>query len=125
MTRIGLLLAALIVSLTARAQVRSISDLLATAGSDPGVTQFQSLLGTASGLRMHDPLVRQVALRIGFNGNSMGDSTGRTRRLDGLVSPRSCSLRITPISERSVFSSCVSVSGDIDSIVADGGSNPR
>lgn len=74
MTRIGVLLAALIVSLTARAQVRSISDLLATAGSDPGVTQFQSLLGTASGLRMHDPLVRQVALRIGFNGNALGDS---------------------------------------------------
>lgn len=74
MTRIGVLLAALIVSLTARAQVRSISDLLATAGSDPGVTQFQALLGTASGLRMHDPLVRQVALRIGFNGNALGDS---------------------------------------------------
>jgi hypothetical protein len=62
------------VSLTARAQVRSIPDLLLPTGSDPGVTQFQSLLGTASGLRMHDPLVRQVALRIGFNGNSLGDS---------------------------------------------------
>ena len=74
MIRTGLLLAVWMVSLTARAQVRSIPDLLATAGSDPGVTQFQSLLGTASGLRMHDPLVRQVALRIGFNGNSLGDS---------------------------------------------------
>lgn len=74
MIRNGLLLAVLLASLTAKAQVRSISDLLATASTDPGVTQYQSLLNTASGLRMHDPLVRQVALRIGFNGNSLGDT---------------------------------------------------
>lgn len=74
MIRIGLLFAIILASLTAVAQVRSISDLLATAGSDPGVTQFQPLLSTATSLRMHDPLVRNVALRIGFNGNSLGDS---------------------------------------------------
>ncbi len=74
MIRTGLLFTVWMVSLTAMAQVRSIPDLLATAGSDPVVTQFQSLLGTAEALRMHDPLVRQVALRIGFNGNSLGDS---------------------------------------------------
>ena len=74
MIRKGLLIAVMLVSLTAGAQVRSVAELLATAGSDPEVTQYQSLINTASGLRMHDPLVKQVALRIGFNGNTLSDS---------------------------------------------------
>lgn len=56
------------------AQVRSTSDVLATAGQDTRRQQNLALQNTAQGLKMHDPLLRQIALRLGINGSALGDT---------------------------------------------------
>lgn len=56
------------------AQMLQIADVLATAAADTRLTQNQALQNTAEGLKMHDPLVRQVAARVGINGSALGDT---------------------------------------------------
>lgn len=56
------------------AQILKIADVLATAETDTRLAQNQSLQNLAQGLKMHDPLIRQVALRVGINGSALGDT---------------------------------------------------
>ena len=56
------------------AQVISMEDVLATATTDQLITRYQSIRDLAGDLKMHDPLVKEIALRIGFNGSVLGDT---------------------------------------------------
>lgn len=56
------------------AQVIKIADVLATAETETRIQQNQSLLNTAQGLKMHDPLLREVGVRLGTNGSAQGDT---------------------------------------------------
>lgn len=56
------------------AQVLTISDVLASAAQDTRWQQNQALQHTAQGLNMQDPLLRQIALRVGINGSVLGDT---------------------------------------------------
>ena len=56
------------------AQVLKTADVLATAATETRVQQQQSLLGTAQGLKMQDPILREISLRIGINGSAQGDT---------------------------------------------------
>lgn len=56
------------------AQVLTVADVLKTAAADPRIGQNQSLLTLAQGLKMTDPLLRQIAVRIGTNGSALGDT---------------------------------------------------
>jgi hypothetical protein len=59
---------------TLDAQVLTTADVLATAGADLRLRHGQALQNTAQGLRMHDPLVQQIAARVGVNGSALGDT---------------------------------------------------
>ncbi len=79
----------LILSLFSRwsleAQVITIEDVLGTAKDDQNVLRYQSIRDLASDLKMHDPLVKEIALRIGFNGSVLGDTIyGYLRNEDDL-----------------------------------------
>lgn len=56
------------------AQVLTPSDVLASADRDQRFSQNQRLQTLAQGLKMHDPLLRQVQFRLGMNGSSLGDT---------------------------------------------------
>ena len=56
------------------AQVIRMNDVLGTATGDPLVSRYQSIRDLANDLKMHDPLVKEIALRIGFNGSVLGDT---------------------------------------------------
>jgi hypothetical protein len=60
-------------------------DVLGTAKEDQIVQRYQSIRDIASDLKMHDPLVKEIALRIGFNGSVLGDTIyGYLRNEDDL-----------------------------------------
>lgn len=70
---------------SSEAQVISIEDVLGTAKDDQNVLRYQSIRDLASDLKMHDPLVKEIALRIGFNGSVLGDTIyGYLRNEDDL-----------------------------------------
>lgn len=56
------------------AQVLTSADVLATADTETRIQQNQSLLNTAQGLKMHDPFLAEVGLRLGTNGSAQGDT---------------------------------------------------
>jgi hypothetical protein len=56
------------------AQVLTTSDVLATAASDLQLMQNRSLQELAQGLKVHDPLLRQVSVQLGINGSALGDT---------------------------------------------------
>lgn len=56
------------------AQVLTSTDVLKTAAADPRLAQNQSLQRLAQNLKMTDPLLRQVAFRVGINGSALGDT---------------------------------------------------
>ncbi len=59
---------------TLPAQVLTIAEVLATAERDTRYNQNQALQTTAQGLKVHDPVLRQIALRVGINGSALGDT---------------------------------------------------
>ena len=56
------------------AQVLTSTDVLKTAAADPRLGQNQSLQRLAGNLKMTDPLLRQIAVRVGTNGSALGDT---------------------------------------------------
>jgi hypothetical protein len=56
------------------AQVIRMEDVLGTAQVDPLVSRYQSIRDLALDLKMHDPLIREISLRVGFNGSVLGDT---------------------------------------------------
>ncbi|MFN4254158.1 MAG: hypothetical protein ACK4Q5_04045 [Saprospiraceae bacterium] len=56
------------------AQILKTTDVLATAASDTRLAQNRALENTAQGLKMHDPFLRQIAVRLGINGSALGDT---------------------------------------------------
>ena len=80
-----LTLLALFARWSSEAQVISMEDVLGTAKEDQNVLRYQSIRDIASDLKMHDPLVKEIALRIGFNGSVLGDTIyGYLRNEDDL-----------------------------------------
>ena len=70
---------------SSEAQVISLEEVLGTAIEDQNVIRYQSIRDMASDLKMHDPLVKEIALRIGFNGSVLGDTIyGYLRNEDDL-----------------------------------------
>jgi hypothetical protein len=69
-----LFIAFLGVEISVCAQKPNLLELLQTADSDLAVTQQQSLQGFAEGLNMRDPLLSQIQLRLGINGDSREDT---------------------------------------------------
>jgi hypothetical protein len=66
-------------------QVMTMDDLLGTAKNDAIALRYQSIRDMAGDLKMHDPIVKEIALRIGFNGNILGDTIyGYLRNEDDL-----------------------------------------
>lgn len=55
-------------------QVLRIADVFGGVENDLRIQQNAALQSTVEGLRMHDPLLQQVRLRIGFNGSALGDT---------------------------------------------------
>lgn len=55
-------------------QVIRMADVLATAPADKNALKYQSLRDMTSGVKMQDPWIRELALRIGFNGSVLGDT---------------------------------------------------
>jgi len=79
------LLLALLARWSAGAQVISLEDVLATANKDQNLSRYQNLRDLASDLKMHDPLLKEIALRVGFNGSVLGDTIyGYLRNEDDL-----------------------------------------
>lgn len=68
------ILLALLARWSSDAQVISMEDVLATATTDQLISRYQSIKDLAVDLKMHDPLVKEIALRIGFNGSVLGDT---------------------------------------------------
>jgi hypothetical protein len=80
-----ILMLALFASWSSAAQVISMEDVLGTVKDDQSVLRYQSIRDMASDLKMHDPLVKEIALRIGFNGSVLGDTIyGYLRNEDDL-----------------------------------------
>ncbi|HQW25754.1 MAG TPA: hypothetical protein PLV75_07335, partial [Saprospiraceae bacterium] len=76
---------ALISGWSSEAQEISLEEVLGTAIEDQNVLRYQSIRDIASDLKMHDPLVKEIALRIGFNGSVLGDTIyGYLRNEDDL-----------------------------------------
>lgn len=70
---------------SSEAQVISLEDVLGTSSNDQNVLRYQSIRDLADDLKMHDPLVKEIALRIGFNGSLLGDTIyGYLRNEDDL-----------------------------------------
>ena len=67
-------LLALLARWSTDAQVISMEDVLVTASTDQLISRYQSIRDMADDLKMHDPLVKEIALRIGFNGSVLGDT---------------------------------------------------
>jgi hypothetical protein len=59
---------------TLSAQVLKTGDVLETAAGETRVAQNEALQSLAGRLKMHDPLLRQIALRVGINGSVLGDT---------------------------------------------------
>ena len=50
------------------------TDVLTTAATDVRLSRSAGMQNLAEGLKMHDPIVRQVAARVGINGSALGDT---------------------------------------------------
>ncbi len=74
MQKILLSIALLFLLHSLSAQVLTSTDVLKTATADPRLAQNQSLQRLAQNLKMTDPLLRQVAVRVGVNGSALGDT---------------------------------------------------
>ena len=80
-----LLILAIFSRWSSEAQVISMEEVLGTAIEDQNVIRYQSIRDMASDLKMHDPMVKEIALRIGFNGSVLGDTIyGYLRNEDDL-----------------------------------------
>jgi hypothetical protein len=55
-------------------QVLRIADVFGSVENDLRIQQNADLQSTVQGLRMHDPLLQQVRLRLGVNGSALGDT---------------------------------------------------
>lgn len=69
-----IMLVVLLARWSSDAQVISMEDVLATATTDQLISRYQSIRDLAGDLKMHDPVVKEIALRIGFNGSVLGDT---------------------------------------------------
>jgi hypothetical protein len=67
-------LAAFALFQTLPAQTIKMADVLATAATDARLSRSAGLQNLAAGLKMHDPIIRQVAARVGINGSALGDT---------------------------------------------------
>jgi hypothetical protein len=56
------------------AQTIKVADVLATASDDVRLSRSAGLQNLAQGLKMHDPVIRQVGVRVGINGSALGDT---------------------------------------------------
>lgn len=56
------------------AQTIKIADVLASASEDVRLSRSAGLQNLAQGLKMHDPVIRQVGVRVGINGSALGDT---------------------------------------------------
>lgn len=74
MRRLSLALSLFLLAQLLPAQVLTTTDVLATAANEPPVARQQSLISLANGLKVHDPLIRQVSAQVGINGSALGDT---------------------------------------------------